>query len=169
MRRPPAGFQYGGPVTVVWGWVLIVAMTLSVALPMAEICSSLPTTGGVYYWCAPLLANAVMLCRPSFLWGGEVPRCPASTAAASPTLPLAAGCLAGELGPCQATNCREGSKWEKTDSSAAGKVQRPWTFVPTSPAPLPQGRRAGRQARAAHVVDLWVAQSDRAGEPTLCL
>lgn len=37
-------------MTVVWGWVLIVGMTLSVALPMAEICSSLPTTGGVYYW-----------------------------------------------------------------------------------------------------------------------
>lgn len=48
------GFQYGGPVTVVWGWVLIVAMTLSVALPMAEICSSLPTTGGVYYWAGVL-------------------------------------------------------------------------------------------------------------------
>ncbi|KAL4426983.1 hypothetical protein ABPG77_009544 [Micractinium sp. CCAP 211/92] len=48
------GFQYGGPVTVVWGWVLIVGMTLSVALPMAEICSSLPTTGGVYYWAGVL-------------------------------------------------------------------------------------------------------------------
>ena len=38
-----------GPVAASWGWVLIVAMTLTVALPMAEICSSLPTTGGVYY------------------------------------------------------------------------------------------------------------------------
>jgi len=43
------GFTYGGPVVVVWGWVIIVTMTLTVALPMAEICSSLPTTGGVYY------------------------------------------------------------------------------------------------------------------------
>ena len=42
---PPAG----GPVVVVWGWVLIVSMTLTIATSMAEICSSLPTTGGVYY------------------------------------------------------------------------------------------------------------------------
>lgn len=40
------GFMYGGPVAVIWGWVLIVAMTLTIALSMAEICSSLPTTGG---------------------------------------------------------------------------------------------------------------------------
>lgn len=48
------GFTYGGPVACVWGWVLIVTMTLTVALPMAEICSSLPTTGGVYYWAGVL-------------------------------------------------------------------------------------------------------------------
>ncbi|PSC72663.1 amino-acid permease BAT1-like protein isoform X1 [Micractinium conductrix] len=48
------GFTYAGPVAASWGWVLIVAMTLTVALPMAEICSSLPTTGGVYYWAGVL-------------------------------------------------------------------------------------------------------------------
>lgn len=44
----PVPLQYAGPVAATWGWVLIVAMTLTIALSMAEICSSLPTTGGVY-------------------------------------------------------------------------------------------------------------------------
>lgn len=44
------GFTHGGPAVIVWGWPLVVTMTLSVALPMAEICSSLPSSGGVYYW-----------------------------------------------------------------------------------------------------------------------
>lgn len=48
------GFAYGGPMVVIWGWVLIVGMTFTVALSMAEICSSLPTTGGVYYWAGAL-------------------------------------------------------------------------------------------------------------------
>lgn len=48
------GFTYGGPVVVIWGWILIVTMTLTIALSMAEICSTLPSTGGVYYWAGVL-------------------------------------------------------------------------------------------------------------------
>lgn len=58
------GFTYGGPVVVIWGWVLIVSMTLTIALSMAEICSSLPTTGGVYYWAGVLGAQW----GPLFAW-----------------------------------------------------------------------------------------------------
>lgn len=34
----------------VWGWPLVVAMTFTIALSLAEICSALPTSGGVYFW-----------------------------------------------------------------------------------------------------------------------
>lgn len=48
------GFTHGGPVSVTWGWPLAVVMTLTVALPMAEVCSALPTSGGVYFWAGTL-------------------------------------------------------------------------------------------------------------------
>ncbi|KAL6776977.1 AOC1 [Auxenochlorella protothecoides x Auxenochlorella symbiontica] len=48
------GFTHGGPVSVIWGWPLAVTMTLTVALPMAEVCSALPTSGGVYFWAGTL-------------------------------------------------------------------------------------------------------------------
>ncbi|GAB4816144.1 hypothetical protein N2152v2_003190 [Parachlorella kessleri] len=44
------GFSYGGPVIPVWGWPLVVFFTFTIALSMAEICSALPTSGGVYFW-----------------------------------------------------------------------------------------------------------------------
>ncbi len=40
----------GGPVIPVWGWPLVVFFTFTIALSMAEICSALPTSGGVYFW-----------------------------------------------------------------------------------------------------------------------
>ncbi|MFC9969902.1 hypothetical protein ACFVH6_03255 [Spirillospora sp. NPDC127200] len=43
----PAG---GGPVVITWGRPFVGAMTLLVALAMAEVCSSHPTAGGLYYW-----------------------------------------------------------------------------------------------------------------------
>jgi len=48
------GMITGGPVMIVWGWPLVGAMTLLVALAMAEVCSSYPTAGGLYYWSAKL-------------------------------------------------------------------------------------------------------------------
>ena len=48
------GMQYGGPVDIVWGWLIVGAMTLVVGLGMAEIASAYPTAGGLYYWSAKL-------------------------------------------------------------------------------------------------------------------
>ncbi|WVY97963.1 hypothetical protein V8G54_030114 [Vigna mungo] len=48
------GLNYGGPVSFVYGWFIVSAFTMIVALPMAEICSSYPTSGGLYYWSAKL-------------------------------------------------------------------------------------------------------------------
>ncbi|KAH1231080.1 Amino-acid permease BAT1 [Glycine max] len=48
------GLNYGGPVSLVYGWFLASAFTMIVALSMAEICSSYPTSGGLYYWSAKL-------------------------------------------------------------------------------------------------------------------
>jgi amino acid permease (GABA permease) len=51
------GMNTGGPATMVWGWLGVGIMTLVVALGMAEICSSMPTAGGLYYWSAKLAKN----------------------------------------------------------------------------------------------------------------
>ncbi|XP_028758143.1 amino-acid permease BAT1 homolog [Neltuma alba] len=48
------GLNYGGPVSVVYGWFVASAFTMLVGLSMAEICSSYPTSGGLYYWSAKL-------------------------------------------------------------------------------------------------------------------
>jgi amino acid permease (GABA permease) len=44
----------GGPADIVWGWPIVGIMTLFVGLSMAEVCSSYPTAGGLYYWAAKL-------------------------------------------------------------------------------------------------------------------
>ncbi len=48
------GMLTGGPVVIVWGWPIVGIMTLFVGLAMAEVCSSFPTAGGLYYWSAKL-------------------------------------------------------------------------------------------------------------------
>jgi amino acid permease (GABA permease) len=48
------GMITGGPATMVWGWVGVGLMTTVVALGMAEVCSAMPTAGGLYYWSAKL-------------------------------------------------------------------------------------------------------------------
>jgi amino acid permease (GABA permease) len=48
------GMGTGGPVIIVWGWPIVGIMTLFVGLAMAEVCSSFPTAGGLYYWAAKL-------------------------------------------------------------------------------------------------------------------
>ncbi|MFC7614901.1 amino acid permease [Actinokineospora soli] len=48
------GMKTGGPAMIVWGWPLVGLMTLLVGLAMAEVCSSYPTAGGLYYWAAKL-------------------------------------------------------------------------------------------------------------------
>ena len=50
------GMTDGGPVIITWGWPFVGVMTLFVGLAMAEVCSSFPTAGGLYYWSAKLRA-----------------------------------------------------------------------------------------------------------------
>ncbi|XBI25190.1 hypothetical protein VPH35_050165 [Triticum aestivum] len=48
------GLEFGGPVTMVYGWPIAGAFTIVVGLAMAEICSAYPTSGGLYFWSARL-------------------------------------------------------------------------------------------------------------------
>ncbi|XP_034926520.1 amino-acid permease BAT1 [Populus alba] len=48
------GLNFGGPVSLQYGWFIAGGFTMIVGLSMAEICSSYPTSGGLYYWSAKL-------------------------------------------------------------------------------------------------------------------
>ena len=48
------GMDAGGPVTFSISWPVVGVMVTFVALAMAEVCSSYPTAGGLYYWSAKL-------------------------------------------------------------------------------------------------------------------
>jgi len=47
-------FNNGGPVAITWGWLLVGGFCIIVALAMAEIASTYPTAGGLYYWASRL-------------------------------------------------------------------------------------------------------------------
>ncbi len=53
------GMQEGGPVIIIWGWLIVGVMTSVVGLGMAEIASAYPTAGGLYYWSAKLAKRNV--------------------------------------------------------------------------------------------------------------
>ncbi|MEU1817494.1 amino acid permease [Streptomyces roseifaciens] len=44
------GMHTGGPAMLTWGWIGVGAMSLVVGLAMAEVCSSYPTSAGLYFW-----------------------------------------------------------------------------------------------------------------------
>lgn len=46
------GVQSGGPPVIVWSWVAICLLSLSVAYSMAEMASAYPVAGGQYCWVA---------------------------------------------------------------------------------------------------------------------
>ncbi|ORX49915.1 amino acid transporter [Hesseltinella vesiculosa] len=48
------GLNTGGPVVMVWGWIVVSFFTLMVALSLAEITSAYPTSGGLYFFAAML-------------------------------------------------------------------------------------------------------------------
>jgi amino acid permease (GABA permease) len=58
------GMNTGGPALITWGWPVVGLMTLCVGLAMAEICSSFPTAGGLYYWAAKLASSRA----PAWSW-----------------------------------------------------------------------------------------------------
>ncbi|KAG8660510.1 amino-acid permease BAT1 homolog isoform X2 [Manihot esculenta] len=45
---------YAGPASMIWGWPVVTFFTWFVGIAMAEICSSFPTTGSLYFWAAHL-------------------------------------------------------------------------------------------------------------------
>ncbi|CDW88429.1 apc amino acid permease [Stylonychia lemnae] len=46
----PYGLKSGGPVIMIWGWIIGSVFTIICGLSMAEICSSYPSAGSVYHW-----------------------------------------------------------------------------------------------------------------------
>ncbi|KAI9048048.1 hypothetical protein LZ554_007845 [Drepanopeziza brunnea f. sp. 'monogermtubi'] len=48
----------GQSVTVLYGWIFVSIISLSIAASLAEICAVYPTSGGVYYWSAMLSTKA---------------------------------------------------------------------------------------------------------------
>ncbi|OIV36954.1 amino acid permease [Mangrovactinospora gilvigrisea] len=43
------GLTTGGPAVMMWGWVLVGAMVLTIGASLAEVTSAYPTSGGLYY------------------------------------------------------------------------------------------------------------------------
>ncbi|WRT64901.1 uncharacterized protein IL334_001840 [Kwoniella shivajii] len=41
---------YGGPVGMIWGWLISSILIMFVGLAMGELASSMPTSGGLYFW-----------------------------------------------------------------------------------------------------------------------
>ena len=58
------GMVVGGPVSSSYGWLLVGLMVTFVSLAMAEVCSSYPTAGGLYYWSAKLAKSN----GPAWAW-----------------------------------------------------------------------------------------------------
>ena len=50
----PQGLGYAGTAGMVWGWLIAMVFIQCVAMSMAELCSSMPTSGGLYYASAVL-------------------------------------------------------------------------------------------------------------------
>lgn len=48
------GLKMGGPAQMAWGWPLVAVFTLMVVMSMAELASSLPTSGAMYHWSSQL-------------------------------------------------------------------------------------------------------------------
>jgi amino acid transporter len=49
-----AGIANGGPVSISWSWPIISVFILIIGLTMSELVSSMPTSGGIYYWASRL-------------------------------------------------------------------------------------------------------------------
>ena len=58
------GMATGGPAAMIWGWPLVGIFVVLVGLGMAEVCSSYPTAGGLYYWAAKLAPSG----GPAWSW-----------------------------------------------------------------------------------------------------
>jgi amino acid transporter len=52
------GLTMGGPAEMAFGWPLVTLFTLTVAMSMAELASTLPTAGAMYHWSSRLGGKA---------------------------------------------------------------------------------------------------------------
>ncbi|ORT59205.1 amino acid permease [Streptomyces sp. CB03238] len=59
------GMNAGGPALIMWGWAFVGLMTLFVGLSLAEVCSSYPTSAGLYFWAHKL---APRRSAPAWAW-----------------------------------------------------------------------------------------------------
>ena len=60
---------------MVWGWLIAMFFIQCVALSMAELCSSMPTSGGLYYAAAVLAPpgyGPLAACKTSQIRNGEL-------------------------------------------------------------------------------------------------
>jgi amino acid transporter len=48
------GFRTGGPAVMLYGWLIVGLFTVITGSVMAEICSTYPVSGSVYYWAGAL-------------------------------------------------------------------------------------------------------------------
>ena len=64
----PYGLATGGPVVMVWGWIIGTFFTMFVGLSMSEICSAYPSAGSVYHW-AGMLSTPEWAPFASFITG----------------------------------------------------------------------------------------------------
>lgn len=64
----PYGLVTGGPVVMIWGWVIGSTFSTIIGLSMGEICSSYPSAGSVYHW-AGMLATAEWAPFASYICG----------------------------------------------------------------------------------------------------
>jgi amino acid transporter len=58
------GMKTGGPAEMVWGWLVVGFFVTLVSLGMAEVASSYPTAGGLYYWSAKVAKSNA----PAWSW-----------------------------------------------------------------------------------------------------
>ncbi|GGB22274.1 amino acid transporter [Flexivirga endophytica] len=49
-----AGFNNGGPISISWSWPILSVCILVIGFTMAELVSSYPTSGGIYWWASKL-------------------------------------------------------------------------------------------------------------------
>lgn len=49
-----AGFNNGGPISISWSWPILSVFILIIGLTMAELVSTYPTSGGIYWWASKL-------------------------------------------------------------------------------------------------------------------
>ena len=48
------GFKTGGPTVMLYGWLVVGLFSILVGCSLAEICSTYPVAGSVYYWSGAL-------------------------------------------------------------------------------------------------------------------